>query len=48
MSLLRDIVIGILKEGIDLVNYVIILEKLIFRPVGAQELNPTLTSLKKN
>lgn len=39
---LRDIIIAILNEGMNLVNYILILEnKNIFGPVRDKDLNPT-------
>ena len=42
-----DIMIGILKEGMDLINYIVILGKTICGPVGVKELIPSLIISRK-
>ena len=45
--LLRDVIIGILKEGMDLVNYVIILGKAYLWSCRHKEIKPSGSHFKK-
>ena len=45
--LLRDVIIGILKEGMDLVNYIIILGKTYLWSCSHQEIKPSCSHFKK-
>ena len=45
--LLSDIVIGILKEGMDLVNYVLILGKSYLRSCRDKAIKPSISQFKR-
>ena len=45
--LLRDVIIGILKEGMDLVNFVIILGKNLFMGLQHKQIKPSGSHFKK-
>ena len=47
MSLLSDVVIGILKEGMDLVNYVLILGKSYLWNCRDKDIKPSISHCKR-